>query len=246
MDLNCRNITNINKSSDKNLFLKDLSVELVNTINVLDGFLNLLNKEQLSDRDKELLSQAKYASFLLAHQVKALHYIQETEKIAPKINFINLNLYEIIVNSLSFFKNEFSTKSYDIIFSFDENIPKNLCGDSLKINELVNCLIENLFILSDNKVNILVNLVKDEQFKKLIRFDVTFDSEILSNLFVNTSFENFIYENISFKSNIKKVDINFAISNELLDQLGSKLVYTQGVNNSVNIMFDLEFSVQED
>ena len=79
MDLNCRNITNINRNIDKNLFIKNLSLELVNTLNGLEGFLSLINKNEMADRDKELLCQAKYASFILSHQVKSLNYVQETE-----------------------------------------------------------------------------------------------------------------------------------------------------------------------
>lgn len=246
MDLNCRNITHINKNTDKCLFLNNLSVELFNTLSGLEGFLNLFNKKALSERDKELLIQAKYASFLLSHQIKALYYFQKVEKEAPQLHFIDLNLFEILSESLTFFEKERLSKNLDIIFSFDENIPNTLYGDSLKINELINCLIESIFLLAENKIEINVTNLKDEKNLKIVRFEFNFDSEIFANLLASNKFEKVVYENISFKSNIKKVDMNLAICNELLSQIDSKIIYDIKDNNFINMIFDLKLYSQNE
>jgi len=245
MDINCRNITNISKNSDKNLFIKNLSVELVNTLNGLSGFLSLFDKDNLSQRDKELLSQAEYAAFVLLHQVNSLKYLHEAVAFSPQINFLAFNLHEIVSNSLLFFKDKFYVKDLNLVFNFDEEISFDLYGDSLKLNELINCFVENVFILADNNVELNVRNIGSEEKIRKIRFEFIFDSFSFYSFAVSKNFDLYSRQNFSFNANIKKVDINFAIANELLRQLGSELVCDVGENNKIIIAFELDFFVEK-
>lgn len=236
MDLNCKNISNRNKNNDKNLFIKNLSLELANTINGLDGFLNLFNKNNLSEREKELLCQAKYATFILSYQVKSLKHLQELENATPQINFICFNLCELISNSLSFFKKEFLHKKINISFDNDPNTPLFLYGDSLKLNEIINSLIENSFILASNYINFYTKIIKKENEKITINFKLIFDTTSIKKEPQN----NFIFDNLTATSEFKKTDINFALSNELLKQLNSQLFYDTE-EKEIIISFDITF-----
>lgn len=242
MDLNCRNITNINRNIDKNLFIKNLSRELVNTLNGLDGFLSLIDKNEMSDRDKELLSQAKYASFILSHQVKSLNYIQESESKRPRLNCIGFNLRDMLLNSLIYFKNNFDKKDLEILFNYDENIRQILYGDSLKLNEIINSLLENIFILVAGKINLIIEEKALEKELTVISFNLLFDSKYFSLEFFN-DFQEVVYESLSQKNDIKKVDINFALSEELLRQMNGSLVLSKE-NNRYKFTFDIPFYLQ--
>lgn len=237
MDLNCRNITNKNKNNDKNLFIKNLSLEIINTLNGLDGFLNLFNKKDLTERNKELLNQAKYASFILSHQINSLNYMQEVEMQSPKINYFCLNLYEMSINSIEFFKNEYKDKNIDFNFNYDNKIPTTLYGDSLKINELLNSLLEAAYLLTNENIELKIQQVeKNESFVK-INFELTVNNKL--------KIEKEFFENISQKRDIKKIDINFAMSKELLKQLDSKLIFEFDKDNFVKIFFNINFSLEE-
>ncbi len=241
MDLNCRNITNISKNSDRNLFIKNLSVELVNTLNGLSGFLSLFNTESLSQRDKELLIQSRYAAFTLSHQINSLKYLHDTEVFCPQVNFLAFNLREMVSESLLFFKDNFLVKGLNINFDFDSEIPFILYGDSLKLNELINCLVENVFILADNNIDLRVKNIGAEEKIKKIRFEFIFDSSSFYNFVGGKNFDLCLSQNLSFNSNIKKADINFAMINELLRQVNSQLACDLEENNKVIFAFEIDF-----
>lgn len=235
MDLNCRNITNKNKNSDKNLFIKDLSLEIVNTLNGLDGFLCLFDEEELSERNKELLAQSKYATFLLSHQIDSLNYIQEEESICPQINYHVLSLYDMLINSLNFFKNKYYDKNIKVDFYYDNNIPKELCGDSIKLNEVLNSLLENVFLFVKEKIDISVSVITLDENAKTVKFEFCFDRELeLEN-------QKEGEENLALKTNLKKFNMNLAISCEILNQLESQLVFSNENDNKSKFIFDLMF-----
>lgn len=240
MDLNCRNITNKNKNNDKNLSIKNLSLEIANTLNGLDGFLNLFNKKDLTDRNIELLNQAKYASFILSHQINSLNYLQEAQLRSPQINYFCLNLQEMLMNSINFFKNEYKDKILEIDFDYDNKIPVILYGDSLKINEVFNSLLETAFILANKKISFIVQELEKTDKSIVVRFKLLFNNNSYSK-----NKEEFC-DDISFRQEIKKVDINFAICKELLNQLNSELIFEIEENNSIKFLFDIIFQLEED
>ncbi len=240
MDLNCRNITNKNKNNDKNLSIKNLSLEIANTLNGLDGFLNLFNKKDLTDRNIELLNQAKYASFILSHQINSLNYLQEAQLRSPQINYFCLNLQEMLMNSINFFKNEYKDKILEVDFDYDNKIPVILYGDSLKINEVFNSLLETAFILANKKISFIVQELEKTDKSIVIRFKLLFNNNSYSK-----NKEEFC-DDISFRQEIKKVDINFAICKELLNQLNSELIFEIEENNSIKFLFDIIFQLEED
>lgn len=241
MDLNCHHSTNRVQANDKFLFIKNLSLEIINTLNGLEGFLSLINKTALDERNKELLNQAKYATFILSNQIKSLDYLYETNQKCPQVNFMRFNLQEIMVNVFSFYRENLEEKNLYIDFNCDENIPSCLYGDSLKLNEIISSLIENVFLLAKSNVSIVVKLLNDKIKSKVIHFELFLDGGVDNLITLLNNEKISLSEKIFYKENIKKIDVNFAISKEFVSQLGGQFICNYDENGCITISFDIEF-----
>lgn len=237
MDINSENIIkNYNQSDDKNALVKNISLEITNTINGLSGFLVLLENRLIDAVEREFLHQAKVSAFTLLKQVENLfEVVSETNSCSNSIN-----LYPLVVNLLNFLNKCENNKNIKIDFEYDETIPETLIGNSLKLGEIIKNLLENALLFANSSVYFAVGQIEKSDKICRIRFDLSYDYVNFGDTDIYKDLESYVYKNVSVKKNITKSDLNLLLSFEILKQYGSQLKCMRELD-CIKFYFEIEF-----
>lgn len=233
-------VNNFVINKDTTGLLKDLSLNMTNTINGLSGFLELLDRRIYTPLEQEFLYQAKYSAFTLIRQIETLSGIVDEENSVFSKSLTRINLNSLLTIALMFVRKQTFQNEVNIDFEYDKKIPEVLFGDSLKFTEIINLLLENAVLLSQKIIRLKAKLVKQNFDSVLLDFELFYDGEELINV-VPDSLTTSISQNIALQTDTNRLSLNLALSNEFLKQCGSRLNYQVIENAGILISFKIKF-----
>ena len=233
-------VNNFVINKDTTGLLKDLSLNMTNTINGLSGFLELLDRRIYTPLEQEFLYQAKYSAFTLIRQIETLSGIVDEENSVFSKSLTRINLNSLLTIALMFVRKQTFQNEVNIDFEYDKKIPEVLFGDSLKFTEIINLLLENAVLLSQKIIRLKAKLVKQNFDSVLLDFELFYDGEELINV-VPDNLTTSISQNIALQTDTNRLSLNLALSNEFLKQCGSRLNYQVIENTGILISFKIKF-----
>lgn len=227
--------------NDKLLVIKNLSFDIKNALNGLSGFINLLDKCIVNPEQKKLLKHIKYSDMVLNYLSESLLRIAKQDEYVLRPNFSKIKLKSLLTKSLMLLKLQIEEKNIEIKFEIDEKISDEIYGNSVKLFETVNNLLEyTLQSMVSGSINFKVELIKEENGRLDIEFSIVNDCKTSLNVKTILDFENYIRK-ISLQSGRENILISLAIANELLKQCNSCLNYEALTGGKEKLSFIMNF-----
>lgn len=145
----------------KSQFISTVSHELRTPLYGVIGLTNIIIEENKNENNLENLKSLQFSAQYLLALINDLLEINKAEEMKIILNNAPFNLkdeMEIINNSLSFIANH---NSNTLTIDVDDEIPKNLVGDKLRLSQILMNLISNALKFTEKgQVKISANLIK--------------------------------------------------------------------------------------
>ncbi|MDA7816592.1 ATP-binding protein [Sulfurimonas sp.] len=213
----------------KDEFLASMSHEIRTPITAIDGFVEVLKKEETDSKKKQHLAIISKSSDSLMLIVNDILDFSNLDSGNVKLNntcIIPTDMFEEL--SLLFYEKAKEKKIY-INLKVDENVPHGVIGDSIRIKQIVGNLLDNAIKFSTSDSEVLLNINYDLLKKSL---HVTVKDYGIGIKFENRDkvFEPFNQEDTSTTRKYGGTGLGLSISKNLAKLMNGDLIL--GFDNS--------------
>lgn len=142
----------------KGMFLANMSHEIRTPLNAILGFCHLMQRTDITERQRDYLSKINGASAALLRLINDILDFSKND--AGKLTLENrpFELRSMFDNQLQFTSADARTKNVDVQLHIDKAVPIRLVGDEMRLSQVVLNLLSNAIKFSENgSVTIRVN-----------------------------------------------------------------------------------------
>lgn len=175
--------------SSKEKFLTNVSHELRTPLTGISGIIQLLANTKLDTTQKEYVNSISHSAKNLISMINELLDLSKLKSGKFELNNTEFSLEDCINYTASSFSIISSNSNIHFSLTFDNKIPRILIGDSLRISQILNNLLQNAFKFT-NKGFVYLEVKQKEKKEKntWIEFTVTdtgtgIEKEKLSRIF---------------------------------------------------------------
>jgi len=221
-------------SQAKSEFLAKMSHELRTPLNAAIGFLGLELQKKLSQESVDNLEISLDACHTLLHLINDILDISKIEAGHFELMNQDYHLVDLInetvsLNSFRLMDNSFKSHSSPLAFHLevDENLPSQLCGDNLRIKQVLNNLLSNAFkYTGKGVVTLSIGLESGEEEKAdstSIRFSVRDTGRGIKTENLRAIFNSYTRFGREGNKYIEGVGLGLAISKNLVEMMGGRM-----------------------
>lgn len=231
----------------KSEFLANMSHEIRTPMNGIIGFSNLLMQTQLSPKQMDYITKIKNQSHHLLAIINDILDFSKIEAGKMAIEQVDFNLEEVIENIFGLLENQASLKGLELLAHIRKDVPVNLIGDPLRLQQVLVNLTNNAIKFSE-KGNILLrveNLERVDDSSVKIRFSVQDNGIGLTKEQVDRLFDSFSQADTSITRKYGGTGLGLAISKHLIELMGGEIGVTSEFGTGSTFSFVLPLKTQE-
>lgn len=224
----------------KSEFLARMSHEIRTPMNAILGMSHLMADEEISESQRERLNAVAQSANDLLRIINDILDFSKLDANKIQIEPINFNIDRLVDQLSLIFSGVKRNAEIEIIYSIDENVPRDLIGDPDRIKQVVVNLLSNA-IKFTKRGNILlrVTLLAREDENLTIGFSVIDEGIGISADKLHTLFEPFTQADGSITRRYGGTGLGLAIAYGLVQLMGGELRVESVVNNGARFSFDL-------
>ncbi len=157
-----------------NTFLGNLSHELRAPLSNIVGLISILQESNtLHNMDSEMLRIMKKTSFHMASLLNDLLDISKIKQGQLDLKEVPFKLYAVISYITELYKIKAKNKNLNFVTKVDNDVPKNLIGDPVRLRQILVNLIENAFKHTQSGgIKVHVSNKGAQHNKTILNFDV--------------------------------------------------------------------------
>ncbi|WP_064972160.1 response regulator [Kordia zhangzhouensis] len=205
-------------------FLSTVTHELRTPLYAVTGLTHLLLEENPSESQKEHLKSLKFSGDYLLTFINDILQVNKIEAKKLAVEKAPLNLKKVlndVVNSLTQTSKENNNK---IVLNIDEDIPKKLIGDYLKMSQIFINLISNALKFTKNgTVEINAKIVNETELQQTIAFEIKDNGIGISKEMQETIFDSFSQGSVQINRKYGGTGLGLTIVKSLLELLESDI-----------------------
>ncbi len=225
-------------------FLASMSHEIRTPMNAIIGLTHILMQEDPKSEQLENLKNLK----LSAENLHALiNDVLDYSKIeAGKIVFeeIDFNIDELVNNIRNMFLPQIEEKNIQFEFNIDQQIPKYLCGDPVRLAQIINNLLSNAFkFTEEGKIELKLSLLAKQQEYVVVKFEVCDTGIGIASDKIDQIFESFTQVDNKTTKKYGGTGLGLAISSKLVEMQGGKLEVTSTLGKGSKFSFYLRIKI---
>ena len=231
----------------KEQFIASISHEMRTPMNAILGMSNLIIQTPLNKEQYGYISSIKQSSEILlgiVNDILEISTIQNGKVVFEEDNF---NLYELLDNLVNVMQYKIKEKDLYCEVKIDENIPKYLKGDKLRLNQILYNLVGNAIKFTDEgHVKVSIKKLYDIGDGSLqLKFIVEDTGIGIPQDKVDAIFETFT--RIRQKNRIYEgTGLGLSIAKNLVEQQGGRIGAISQLGLGSKFFFDLIFDIGED
>ena len=223
----------------KSEFLANMSHEIRTPLNAILGFVEFLQEEETDKKKLKYLNTIDKSSYSLLGVINDILDFSKIESAKLEIDKINFNPIEEFESTSALFCAKAEEKNLHFNTYIDENIPKILYSDPLRLKQVLSNLLSNAikFSKKDGLVELKIEYIQDTN---RIKFSVIDDGIGISQEYQKNIFKPFTQEQSSTTRNYGGTGLGLTISFQLLNMLESELKLNSKVGAGSEFYFELD------
>ena len=208
----------------KSRFLANMSHEIRTPMNGILGFLNLLQRTELSLEQKNYISEANLASEMLLYLINDILDFSKIEAGKLDIENINFNIRTAVEDAVSVIVPKAFEKQIELHTMIRSNVPEEVIGDPGRIKQILNNLISNAVKFTEKgEISVTLDCEKDIDGKALLSFEVKDTGIGINKHNLSKLFTPFTQENDSTTRKFGGTGLGLAISKELVKLMNGSI-----------------------
>lgn len=228
----------------KQQFMANMSHEIRTPMNAIVGITRILMEKNPTEEQLKYLKVIQQSAdnlLVIINDILDLSKIEANKIIIESIDF---SLREILGSTREMMRVKAQEKFLTFTVDIDDSIPDRLVGDPTRLNQVLINLIGNAIKFTEKgSVQVDVRLIKQDDKKAVLRFDVIDTGIGISKQYINTIFESFTQAGSDTARKYGGTGLGLTISKQLIDLMQGKLevesTLGEGTTFSVTLPFEI-------
>ncbi|HPE82502.1 MAG TPA: response regulator [Aequorivita sp.] len=234
-------------SQAKALFLSTITHELRTPMYTVTGLTHLLLEEDPKPEQKEHLNSLKFSGEYLLSLINNILDLNKLEANKVEIEKVPFHLKKRIDGVLTALKKSAESKNNNIHYEYDNTLPSEVIGDSLKISQILINLISNSIKFTENgDIWVRVKNAEKNAKKVVVHFEVEDTGDGISKKKQNTIFESFSQGSLQINRKYGGTGLGLSIVKNLLELMGSKIFLESKLGEGSKFWFNINYDIAED
>ena len=209
----------------KENFLANMSHEIRTPINGIIGLTHLLEQTDLSLEQREMIGLLEISSNSLLGVINDILDLSKIEAGKFRINRAATDLVMICHSVINLLKIRAKEKNIQLITHFDQDLPKHVLADSLRLNQILMNLIGNAIkFTTEGSVTLKVTIVNRRPNSVQLKFSVTDTGIGIAKDKIDKIFETFEQAEDNTTLKFGGTGLGLSIVKNLAELKGGKLI----------------------
>lgn len=260
MSTDITDIMNLNKELEKSKeaaeaatkaksdFLANMSHEIRTPMNAIIGLSTLLAQTQLNKKQLDYIKKIDRASKNLLGIINDILDFSKIEAGKLEIENIEFNLDELLDNLSNITNIKAHSKGLEFIIKKAPNIPINLIGDPLRINQVLLNLTNNAIKFTEKgEVKLTISILDSKKSKNelVLKFEVSDTGIGMTKEQIDKLFAAFSQADTSTTRKYGGTGLGLSISKNLVEMMGGNIGVTSEYQKGSTFFFTLPLKISE-
>ena len=208
----------------KSQFLANMSHEIRTPMNGVLGFIDLLQRTNLSSEQKDYVKEAQNASEILLYLINDILDFSKIEAGKLTIENTNFKIRTAVEDTVSILVPKALEKHVELHTMIKANVPEEVIGDPARLRQILNNLISNAIKFTEKgEININVDCIEKNNEKILLIIEVQDTGIGISEQSIEKLFKPFMQADASTTRKYGGTGLGLAISRELVKLMQGEL-----------------------
>ena len=229
-------------AKSKQQFLSNMSHEIRTPLNSIVGFINVLLKTTLDEKQKDFVEAIKISSNSLNVLINDILDLAKVD--SGKMTFVKepFELQKSIKSILNSFDLKLKEKNVALLLELDSNLPSTLLGDSVRLNQIILNLMSNAIKFTHKgTIKLTINVQSEDKESVVIEFAISDTGIGIAKNKINTIFNIFEQAEIETSNSYGGTGLGLAIVKQLVEFQGGNINVLSKINKGSTFSFNLPF-----